>query len=94
MVFGDLEYLPQGRFHIKINIQIEQNYMVLFPQSINLYFHKVKSTDTLGLCPRGHRQIGAVRLQAGCQYYIIVEKGVVSLVKSFDSACEQDHGKV
>jgi len=24
MVFGNLVYLPEGRFHIKINIQIEQ----------------------------------------------------------------------
>lgn len=46
MVFGDLEYLPEGRFHIKINIRTEENYMVLFSQSINVCFHKVKSTDT------------------------------------------------
>lgn len=68
--------------------------MVLFPQSINVYIHKVKGTETLGLCPRGHRQIGALRLQAGCQCCTIIEKSGVSLVKSFDSTCEQYRGKV
>lgn len=54
--------------------------MVLFPQSINVYFHKVKGTETLSLCPRGHRQIGALRLQAGCWYHTIMEEGGVSQV--------------
>lgn len=68
--------------------------MVLFPQSINVYFHKATGTETLGLCPRDHGLFGAPILQSGCQYCTITEKCIVILVKPFGSACEQQHGKV